>query len=161
MKKLLLIIAALSFYVFVGTGCSTMGQFKIPAGTTLKVTDRDVSINKGDEGWSTSPFFWSETSGAPYRLYDSSGKLIRSGKLKTHFRVVSIFWPPFALIYWPMGLHDGEFDLTTPGDGYMVTDDETPRAGPPARSRAAKKAAKAAKAAKPAKPAATDADDKT
>lgn len=148
-------IAALSFYVFVGTGCSTMGQFKIPPGTTLKVTDREVTVNKGEEGWSTSPFFWSETSGAPYRLYDSSGKVIRSGKLKTHFRVASIFWPPFAIIYWPMGLQKGEFDLTTAGDGYMVTDDDAPKGAPkssappaaaPAKAKPAKKAA-AAKAA--------------
>jgi len=118
-----------------------MGQFKIPPGTTLKVTDRDVTMNKGDEGWTTSPFFWSETSGAQYRLYDSSGKVIRSGKLKTHFRVVSIFWPPAALIYWPMGFQKGEFDLTVPGDGYMVTDDETPM-GTPRKFNKAKKAVK-------------------
>jgi hypothetical protein len=125
MKKLLLILAALSFYAFVATGCSTMGQFKIPAGTTLKVTDREVSSNKGDEGWSTSPFFWNVASGAPYELVDASGKVIRSGKLKTHFRVVSIFWPPGAIIYWPMGFMKGEYDLTAPADGVLVTDDKS------------------------------------
>jgi hypothetical protein len=25
--------------------------------------------------------------------------------LRTKFRTVSIFWPPFAAIYWPMGFN--------------------------------------------------------
>lgn len=141
MKKLVLVLAALSFYVFVGTGCSTMGQFRIPAGTTLKVTDREVVPATDGGSWKTSPFFWSEASGARYFLYDSSGKVIRSGKLKTHFRVASIFWPPLAIAYWPMGLEKGEFDLTVPGDGYMVTDDETAH-GPSMKTKS-KKAVKA------------------
>jgi len=38
--------------------------------------------------------------------------MIKDGKLCSKFRVVSIFWPPFALIYWPLGYHsDITYDL--------------------------------------------------
>lgn len=119
MKMKLLFLAPLAAFAI---GCSTTGQFRLPANTTLKVTDRTVTPDASGK-WETSPFFWSEAGGAKYRLYDGSGKMLRQGKLKTQFRVASIFWPPFALIYWPMGLHKGEFDLTRPGDGYMVQDE--------------------------------------
>ena len=122
MKKTLLAIIALSSTVLIGTGCSTTGQFKIPPNTTLRVTNRTAAPDATGK-WKTSPFFWNETSGARYTLVDGNGTVLRSGKLKTHFRVVSIFWPPAAIIYWPMGFASGEFDLTKPGDGYMVVDD--------------------------------------
>jgi hypothetical protein len=119
LKRLIPTALALSFLVT--AACSTTGNFKIPPGTKLMVTDREVTPDANGD-WKTSPFFWSETGGAHYRLMNSEGKVIREGKLKTHFRVASIFWPPFALIYWPMGLHDHGFDLTRPGDGYYVVD---------------------------------------
>jgi len=155
MKNLFRILTLLCLLV-AGAGCSTMGNFKIPEDTTLKVTDRMVTPDAAGE-WSTSPFFWSSTGGAHYQLYDKSGKLIRSGKLKTNFRIVSIFWPPFALIYWPMGLsHDG-YDLTRPGDGYMVQDEmvassssemnattSAPTLAPPASKKSKKRNSKSA-----------------
>lgn len=85
------------------------------------VTDREVHPDSSGN-WKTSPFFWSETGGIPYRLTDKNGKVVREGKLKSHFRVASIFWPPAAIIYWPMGFHEHSFDLTKPGDGYFVID---------------------------------------
>lgn len=130
--------------LFIGVGCSTTGTFKVPPDTTLKVTNRTATIAE-DGTWQTSPFFWAETGGAKYQLMDKSGNVIRSGKLKTHFRPVSIFWPPAAIIYWPMGFQPGVFDLTRPADGTMVMDDSNSVAAPaaaaptPAAPPAAKK----------------------
>lgn len=101
--------------------CSTTGKFKIPAGTKLQVTDRMVTPDENGE-WTTSPFFWSKASGADFRLFDADGKVVRTGKLKMKFRVASIFWPPGALIYWPMGLVNELYDLTRPSDGRLVRD---------------------------------------
>jgi hypothetical protein len=135
MKKVLSLIAlALVFTV----GCSTTSNFRIPADSTLMVTDRKVTTDS-EGNWKTSPFFWSEAGGAPYRLMDKDGNVIRTGKLKTQFRVASIFWPPFALIYWPMGLNGHGYDLTKEGDGYYVVDN----AAPPAIARPETEAAPA------------------
>ncbi len=37
---------------------------------------------------------------------------MQQGKLRARFRVASIFWPPFAIIYWPMGFGQRCYDLT-------------------------------------------------
>ncbi|MGZ5602355.1 MAG: hypothetical protein ACXWFX_17320, partial [Methylobacter sp.] len=64
----------------------------------------------------TKPFFWTAAGippegGIPYRL-EKGGKVVKEGKLRTKFRTVSIFWPPFAAIYWPMGFNpDITYDL--------------------------------------------------
>lgn len=114
-------ILALAGLMAFSIACSTTAKFNLPPGTTAHVTDRTVT--PGPDGvWKTSPFFWSEAGGASYRLVDANGKVVRAGKLKTHFRAASIFWPPFALIYWPMGLHKAGYDLTKPADGYIVVD---------------------------------------
>ena len=57
----------------------------------------------------TKPFFWTAAgvpphAGIPYRL-EQDGKVIDEGRLRAKFRVASIFWPPFAAIYWPMGFN--------------------------------------------------------
>ena len=52
----------------------------------------------------TKPFFWTAAGGVEYRLL-KDGKVLKQGRLRPKFRVVSIFWPPVALIYWPMGLN--------------------------------------------------------
>jgi|GEM_PF-123502 len=106
---------------FLLLNCSTTGRFKLPAGTKLQVTDRMVTPDEKGE-WKTSPFFWSKSSGADFRLIDADGKVVRTGKLKMKFRVASIFWPPAALIYWPMGLVGEVYDLTVPSDGRLVRD---------------------------------------
>lgn len=117
------LVLASVFAIF--AGCSTSSTFRIPEGQTLKVTDRTV-VTGPDGVWKTSPFFWSVAGGAPYRVLDKDGVIVRQGKLKTQFRAASIFWPPFALIYWPMGLNKDGFDLTKPGDGYQVVDFAAP-----------------------------------
>jgi hypothetical protein len=64
---------------------------------------------KADGKVTTTPFFWTAAGmppggGIPYSL-EKDGKTIKDGRLRANFRVVSIFWPPFALIYWPMGFN--------------------------------------------------------
>lgn len=119
MRKVKLLVFAALLTAMVG--CSTSSKFNIPAEHTLKVTDRTVSTDANGE-WKTSPFFWDTTSGAPFYLYDKSGNMVRRGTLKMQFRPASIFWPPFAIIYWPMGLNKAGYDLTKKGDGDLVRD---------------------------------------
>lgn len=146
---LLVLLAPLAMFAI---GCSTSATFRLPPDTTLKVTDRTVTPDANGE-WKTSPFFWDQTGGADYHLYDKNGNVIRRGKVKTKFRVVSIFWPPAAIIYWPMGLvKDQQYDFTKPGDGYIVRDDSTPLASPAAAPVPVATPAPAATKAVPAKP---------
>lgn len=126
-RFLLMLLAPLTFLAI---GCSTTGQFRIPANQKLVVTDRTVTTD-AEGKWKTSPFFWDQTGGATYMLYDQNGQVVRRGKVKTKFRIASIFWPPAAIIYWPMGLvKENVYDFTAPADGYMITDDMTPISNP-------------------------------
>lgn len=91
-------------------GCSTTGNFIIPEGSELYIYKRPQPVTVETNGnVTTTPFFWTvlgmpPRGGIPYRL-EKNGKVIKEGKLRTKFRVVSIFWPPFADIYWPMGFN--------------------------------------------------------
>lgn len=94
--------------VFVLGACTTTGTFKIPEGTQLEVYRRPVTVEAGGRV-TTSPFFWTAAGlppggGIEYRLLEN-GQPVKQGRLRAQFRVVSIFWPPLALIYWPMGLN--------------------------------------------------------
>jgi len=96
--------------LFLVTGCSTTGTFDIPEGSELYVYDRPNPVEVGPSGKvTTKPFFWTAAgvppqAGIPYRL-EKDGEVIDQGHLRTKFRVVSIFWPPAAAIYWPMGFN--------------------------------------------------------
>jgi hypothetical protein len=101
-------ILFVSTLLFGLTGCSTQGKFVVPEGTQLEVYRRPVSVGAGGTVV-TKPFFWTAAGippggGVEYRLLEN-GKVVQNGRLRAQFRVVSIFWPPFALIYWPMGLN--------------------------------------------------------
>ncbi|MCG8611706.1 MAG: hypothetical protein MI864_14360 [Pseudomonadales bacterium] len=106
MKKLLSLLAL----VMVISACSTTGKFKVPEGSQLYLYKRPQPVQIGTDGTvTTKPYFWTAAGfppggGVPYRL-EKDGKTIKEGRLRAKFRVVSIFWPPFALIYWPMGLN--------------------------------------------------------
>ncbi|HEY8098040.1 MAG TPA: hypothetical protein VIE65_18425 [Methylobacter sp.] len=98
-------------------GCTTTGTFKVPPGTDLHVYKRPEPVDiKADGKVTTKPFFWTAAGippegGIPYSL-EKGGKVVKEGKLRTKFRTVSIFWPPFAAIYWPMGFNpDITYDL--------------------------------------------------
>ncbi|HSQ41293.1 MAG TPA: hypothetical protein VLM37_03325 [Fibrobacteraceae bacterium] len=74
----------------------------------------------------TRPYFWTAAGGIPYRL-EKNGEVIQEGKVPAHFRVVSIFWPPYALIYWPMGFGgDRNYDLTTASDATTPAVEDAP-----------------------------------
>ncbi|MCB0337144.1 MAG: hypothetical protein KDD62_12590 [Bdellovibrionales bacterium] len=111
-KTLLLLLATATIF----SGCTTTGTFKVPAGTKLSIYERPAVDVPADGKVSTKPFFWTATGvaphgGAPYALI-RNGQVVKRGKLRVKFRPVSIFWPPFALIYWPMGLNpDITYDL--------------------------------------------------
>ena len=88
--------------------CSTRGTFVVPDGTQLEVYQRPVTPDANGVVV-TKPFFWTAAGmppagGVEYRLLKGD-KVVQSGRLRAKFRVVSIFWPPMALIYWPMGLN--------------------------------------------------------
>ncbi|MGR9013380.1 MAG: hypothetical protein ACU83U_07030 [Gammaproteobacteria bacterium] len=91
-------------------GCTTTGTFKVPDGTDLYIYKRPEPVDiKADGKVTTKPFFWTAAgvppeSGIPYRL-EKNGEVVKEGRLRTKFRPVSIFWPPAALIYWPMGFN--------------------------------------------------------
>lgn len=108
LKGGMLVLAALSLTFAVG--CSTKGQFLVPENTALYLNDRPVAVKPGGTVI-TRPFFWSTSGGIPYRL-EKGGALIQSGMLPSSFRVASIFWPPWAIIYWPIGFRsDMVYDL--------------------------------------------------
>jgi hypothetical protein len=89
---------------FIG-GCSTSGYFVVPEGSKLYLHDRPQPERIQKDGLvNTRPFFWTASDGVQYKL-EKDGKVTKEGKLRANFRVVSIFWPPLALIYWPIGLN--------------------------------------------------------
>lgn len=113
MKKIYLAFAVLIMI----TGCTTTGHFKVPEGSDLYIYQRPEPVQiKASGEVTTKPFFWTAAgippeAGIPYRL-EQNGTVLKEGKLRTKFRTVSIFWPPFASIYWPMGFNpDITYDL--------------------------------------------------
>ncbi len=105
------------FFCGIISGCSTTANFKIPEGSELYIYKRPQPVKVEANGSvTTTPFFWTATGippngGIPYSL-ERNGETIKEGRLRTKFRVVSIFWPPFALIYWPMGFNSAiTYDL--------------------------------------------------
>jgi len=90
------------------SGCVTQGKFVIPKDSQLEVYRRPVTLSS-DGTAAMTPFFWTAVGipphgGVEYRLL-KDGKVLQEGRLRAKFRPVSIFWPPFAIIYWPMGLN--------------------------------------------------------
>ena len=89
-------------------GCTTTGTFRVPPDTQLYVYERAQPETISSSGTVTSkPFFWTAAGvppggGIPYRL-EKNGKTVKEGKLRANVRVVSFFWPPLAVIYWPIG----------------------------------------------------------
>jgi hypothetical protein len=108
MKKTLLAVC-LSVLV---SACSTTSTIKIPGDSKLYFSGRpDPVVIKDDGEVTTRPFFWTSIAGIPYRL-EQNDKVIKQGRLRAKFRPVSIFWPPYGAIYWPVGFAQPEYDLT-------------------------------------------------
>lgn len=102
--------AALLLLSLASVGCSTGAWFKLPEDSTLVINERPANYDQGlVRSW---PFSWGATSGIPYRIEDSQANTLHSGKLKSRFRVASVFWPPIGIAYWPMGFGQRCYDLT-------------------------------------------------
>ncbi|MCP4181363.1 MAG: hypothetical protein GY756_26680 [bacterium] len=110
MKNIMLLIIGFVF-ILVFSGCTTSGYFKVPEKSKLYIYKRPIPVIIAADGHvETKPFSWTAAGippegGIPYRLTSDSGKVISEGRLRAKFRPVSIFWPPFAFFYWPMGLN--------------------------------------------------------
>lgn len=108
MNKILILTALLLI-----SACSTRGRFVIPDDSQLYIYKRTQPVEINEEGLaSMKPFGWAAAGGVPYSLLDENGNTISEGKLRARFRVKSLFFPPFAIFYWPMGLNGGiTYDL--------------------------------------------------
>jgi hypothetical protein len=104
-------LAAFLLLALILGGCSTKAYFKLPEHSTISVNQRSQQHPEGLV--KTRPFFWNRTAGVPYRLTSVTGEPLAEGKLRTRFRVVSIFWPPYSIIYWPMGFGQSCYDLSS------------------------------------------------
>ena len=93
-------------------GCHTTANIRIPENTQLYLEERPVEI-AADGTVTTRPYFWTSVTGIHYRL-EKDGAVVQRGRLPSQFRPASIWWPPYALIYWPFGFADGvKVDLVT------------------------------------------------
>ncbi len=103
---IVLLCAALTF------GCTTTGYFELPPGSEIEIYERPAVTPDSSGMIEMKPFFWTAAGGVPYKL-KKNGEVVKEGRLPARFRVVSIFWPPLALIYWPIGFNsDQTNDLT-------------------------------------------------
>jgi hypothetical protein len=89
--------------------CTTTAQFQLPPQTSVRFDNRPQLYPAG--AVETRPYFWNSTSGIRYQL-EQDGKVVGEGRVQAKFRPASIFWPPYALIYWPMGFAQSCYDLT-------------------------------------------------
>jgi len=95
--------------LFIISSCSTTTSFRIPRKSKLFIENQQISKEELNN-YTRNPFFWNVASGIPYRI-ERKGKVIDEGKIKSQFRVASVFWPPFAIIYWPLGFSKKEFNF--------------------------------------------------
>lgn len=91
------------------SGCETSTQFLLPHNTDIMIKEEKFSAeNDGYADVTVTPFFW---TGIGYRLVRGD-KVVQEGKLDSHFRVASLFWPPYAIFYWPKGFSNDCYDMT-------------------------------------------------
>lgn len=110
--NMILVTGSLLFFV----GCSTTASFKLPPNTDLLIKGERVAFEptadaEGHPVLKTSPYFWTAAADINYSLVQND-KIIKEGKLPSQFRIISIFWPPYAFIYWPFGFRLNCYDLT-------------------------------------------------
>lgn len=114
MNKITMIFALLSSLLL--AGCSTSASFKLPPDTSLLIKGERMVFQPqadphGNPVLETRPYFWDAVIDIDYSLVRND-KVVKEGKLPAQFRVVSIFWPPYAVIYWPFGFRLNCYDLT-------------------------------------------------
>ena len=106
MTKLLVLL--LCTVVFL-SGCGTGTRFVLPDGARVYLPAKDRTYSAGKA--KARPFFWSSFGGIDYKLV-KDGQTVKEGQLESDFRIWSLFWPPFAIIYWPVGFEWNCYDLT-------------------------------------------------
>ena len=91
-------------------GCATSTYVKLPEDSVLKIQrGQQLPLKEGEV--KRTPLSWSAAGGIPYKV-EKNDEVIREGKMRARFRPASIFWPPVAIIYWPIGFRYGCNDLT-------------------------------------------------
>ncbi|MBI5204432.1 MAG: hypothetical protein HZA11_05895 [Nitrospirae bacterium] len=99
------------------SGCHTSTSFILPPNTDLMVNGERISIDSKDQDgrvkFERRPFFWTSIIGIEYMLLQDD-KMVKKDKLPSSFRISSIFWPPYAYIYWPIGFRFKCYDLSDP-----------------------------------------------
>lgn len=99
------------------SGCHTSASFVLPPNTDLMLNGERISFNAKDEEGRVKldrrPFFWTSVVGIEYMLLQDE-KVVKKAKLPSAFRISSIFWPPYAYIYWPIGFRFQCYDLSDP-----------------------------------------------
>ena len=99
------------------SGCHTSASFILPPNTDLMINGERVSFDSKDEDnrpkFERTPFFWTSIIGIEFMLLQDD-KIVKKGKLPSEFRIASIFWPPYAYIYWPVGFQFECYDLSDP-----------------------------------------------
>jgi hypothetical protein len=99
------------------SGCHTSASFILPPNTDLMINGERVSFGSKDEDgrvkFERRPFFWTSIIGIEYMLLQDD-KIVKKDKLPSAFRISSIFWPPYAYIYWPVGFRFKCYDLSDP-----------------------------------------------
>lgn len=115
------VLPVLIMLVFL-SGCSTSASFILPQDTALMINDERVNFESKDEDgrprFKTRPFFWTSIIGIEYRLIQNN-KIIKEDRLPSDFRVASIFWPPYAIFYWPVGFRFDCYDLSDPQKEFL------------------------------------------
>ncbi|QBK04458.1 hypothetical protein DW355_06350 [Hylemonella gracilis] len=109
MKKIFTAIAVIGLALIL-QGCSTRTYVMVPENTKLVLPAKgDTSYVSGQVA--TRPFSWGQSGGITYQLKKNDTEVVSSGKLKSSFRIASIFWPPVAIAYWPIGFGWHCYDL--------------------------------------------------
>ncbi len=109
MKRATKLMLILVCTVLVFSACSTNTRFVLPEGTRVYLPAKDMTFAAGRAG--ARPFFWSSFGSIDYKLV-KNGETIKEGQLESDFRVWSLIWPPFAILYWPVGFEWDCYDLT-------------------------------------------------
>jgi hypothetical protein len=113
MKSSSLIVTIIVMVII--AGCGTSASFMLPPNTALMINDERITFESKDDAgrpkYIRTPFFWTSIMGIEYALLQDD-KVIKKDRLPSEFRIASVFWPPYALIYWPVGFRLECYDLT-------------------------------------------------
>jgi hypothetical protein len=114
MKNHVLLVMVVLLFL---SGCHTSTSFMLPPNTDLMINGERISLDVKDEAghvtFKKTPFFWTSIMGIEYMLLQED-KIVKKAKLPSSFRIASIFWPPYAYIYWPVGFRFKCYDLSDP-----------------------------------------------